>query len=124
MIMLMIRTQRREPSSRRESMAADHVVEVGNDVNSDVLSETRISQSTRNCANTNRASLARTRSRTSWASHARNIRKRTVSSRITPSSKDYPSGWTRLKVRNTCKRLLGIRQSHQHRTGDGQKDHT
>jgi hypothetical protein len=43
MIMLMIRTQRREPSSRRESMAADHVVEVGNDVNSDVLSETRMS---------------------------------------------------------------------------------
>src|SRR5712671_6281085 len=64
MIMLMIRTQRRKPSSRRESMAADHVVEVGNDVNSNALSETRMSRSARNCANTNRASLARTRSRT------------------------------------------------------------
>src|SRR5712691_7971850 len=41
--------------------------------------------------------VARTRSRTSWASHARNIRKRTVSSRTTHSSKDYSSGWTRLK---------------------------
>src|SRR5271169_2600480 len=50
-------------------------------------------------ANTKRAATAQTCLRTSWASNAGNSR-RTVSSRITLSSMDSLSGWTRQRARN------------------------
>ncbi len=61
MIMLMIRIQRREPGSRRESMAPDHVVEVGSDVYSGVMPATRMSRSTRDRANTKRDPMGKPR---------------------------------------------------------------
>src|SRR5215471_14714735 len=60
-------------------------------------------------APTKRVSLAQTRSRTPWASHVRSIRTRKVSSRVTPSSKDSSSGWTRLKVRSTWRFTMSSR---------------